>query len=103
VDCESLDRVLEIAAANPAARYVGVEVRPLMNEADLATLIVDDRVNGAHRVDSVRAHLFEMAGDHRAAHAAYQHAARRTTSVPERRHLLTRAAHLMLDDDGLTA
>ncbi len=35
VDCEGLDRALEIAAANPAARYVGVEVRPLMNEADL--------------------------------------------------------------------
>jgi hypothetical protein len=34
VDCESLDRALEIAAANPAARYVGVEVRPLMNEAE---------------------------------------------------------------------
>jgi predicted RNA polymerase sigma factor len=48
-------------------------------------------------------HLLEMAGDHRAAHAAYQHAARRTTSVPERRHLITRAAHLPLDDDGLTA
>ncbi len=53
----------------------------------------------AHRVDSVRAHLLEMAGDHRAAHAAYQHAARRTTSVPERRHLLARAANLPLDDD----
>ncbi len=68
----------------------------------LATLTVDDRVNGAHRVDSVRAHLLEMAGDHRAAHAAYQHAARRTTSVPERRHLLARAARLSLDDDGPT-
>ena len=33
VDCDSLDRALEIAAANPAARYVGVEIRPLMNEA----------------------------------------------------------------------
>jgi hypothetical protein len=33
VDCESLERALEIAASNPAARYVGVEVRPLMNEA----------------------------------------------------------------------
>ena len=34
VDCESLDRALEIAAANPASRYVGVEVRPLMNAAN---------------------------------------------------------------------
>ncbi|HET6918474.1 MAG TPA: YciI family protein [Jiangellaceae bacterium] len=35
VDCESLDRALEIAALNPAARYVGVEVRPLMHEANV--------------------------------------------------------------------
>jgi hypothetical protein len=35
VDCDSLDRALEIAALNPAARYVGVEVKPLLMEADL--------------------------------------------------------------------
>ena len=35
VDVESLDRALEIAAANPAAAYVGVEVRPIMHEANL--------------------------------------------------------------------
>ncbi len=34
VDCESLDRALEIAALNPAARYVGVEVKPLLMEAN---------------------------------------------------------------------
>jgi hypothetical protein len=33
-----------------------------------------------------------MAGDHDAARAGYREAARRTTSEPERRHLLTRAA-----------
>jgi hypothetical protein len=36
VDCESYDRALEIAAENPAARFVGVEVRALLNEADLS-------------------------------------------------------------------
>jgi hypothetical protein len=35
VDCEDLDRALEIAAQNPASRYWGVEVRPLMHEAKL--------------------------------------------------------------------
>ncbi|HEY8545961.1 MAG TPA: YciI family protein [Acidimicrobiales bacterium] len=35
VDCDSLERALEIAAANPASRYTGVEVRPLMHEAKL--------------------------------------------------------------------
>jgi hypothetical protein len=34
VDCESLDRALEIAARNPASRYWGIEVRPLMHEAN---------------------------------------------------------------------
>jgi hypothetical protein len=33
VDCDSLERALEIAAQNPASRYVPVEVRPLMEEA----------------------------------------------------------------------
>src|SRR5215208_896495 len=32
VDCEDLDRALEIAARNPASKYVGVEVRPLTHE-----------------------------------------------------------------------
>jgi predicted RNA polymerase sigma factor len=48
----------------------------------------------SHHVASVRAHLLEMQGDLDAARAAYRHAARLTTSTPERRHLLSRAAHL---------
>jgi predicted RNA polymerase sigma factor len=47
-----------------------------------------------HRIDAVRAHLLEMAGDLDAARAAYRLAARRTTSVPERRYLEGRAARL---------
>lgn len=35
VDCDSLERALEIAARNPAARYWGVEVRPLVHEANV--------------------------------------------------------------------
>ena len=35
VDCDSLDRALEIAALNPASRHWGVEVRPLMHEANI--------------------------------------------------------------------
>jgi hypothetical protein len=33
VDCESLERALEIAGANPAAQFLSVEVRPLEHEA----------------------------------------------------------------------
>jgi hypothetical protein len=42
----------------------------------------------------VRAHLLERAGDPARAIAHYRAAAERTTSVPERHYLLTKAAHL---------
>jgi predicted RNA polymerase sigma factor len=60
----------------------------------LATLDADDRMAGHHRVDAVRAHLQEMAGDVVAARHSYRLAARRTTSLPERRYLEGRAARL---------
>ena len=47
-----------------------------------------------HRLASVRAHLLEMAGDDAAARAEFRVAARRTTSIPERRYLEERAARL---------
>jgi hypothetical protein len=33
LDCESLERATEIVAHDPAARFWGVEVRPIMDEA----------------------------------------------------------------------
>jgi RNA polymerase sigma factor (sigma-70 family) len=60
----------------------------------LETLDGDDRMSGGHRLDAVRAHLLEMMGDHPTARARYQLAARRTTSLPERRYLEARAARL---------
>ena len=60
----------------------------------LATLDADDRMAGHHRLHAVRAHLLEMAGDLAAARASYRSAARRTTSLPERRYLEARAARL---------
>jgi hypothetical protein len=35
LDCDSLERALEIAARNPSARYWGVEVRALPHEANV--------------------------------------------------------------------
>jgi RNA polymerase sigma factor (sigma-70 family) len=60
----------------------------------LARLEADDRLAGHHRLDAVRAHLLEMAGDHTAARTHYEAASRRTTTLPERRYLETRAARL---------
>jgi RNA polymerase sigma factor (sigma-70 family) len=57
----------------------------------LDTLDADGRLAGHHRLEAVRAHLLEMAGDHAKARAAYRAAARRTTSLPERRYLEARA------------
>jgi RNA polymerase sigma factor (sigma-70 family) len=60
----------------------------------LETLDDDDRVAAHHRLEVVRGHLLEMAGDHDGAIASYRIAARRTTSIPERRYLEGRAARL---------
>ena len=54
----------------------------------------DKRLARNHRLDAVRGHLLEMAGDHAAAREHYRRAARRTTSIPEQRYLSSRAARL---------
>jgi RNA polymerase sigma factor (sigma-70 family) len=54
----------------------------------------DARIASHHRLDAVRAHLLERAGDRQAAIAHYRKAADRTTSIPERNYLLTQAARL---------
>jgi RNA polymerase sigma factor (sigma-70 family) len=58
----------------------------------LATLDADDRLADHHRLAAVRAHLLELAGERDQALSQFREAARRTTSVPERRYLERRAA-----------
>lgn len=60
----------------------------------LRALDADARVADHHRLDAVRAHLLEMAGDRKAAITHFRIAADRTTSIPERNYLLTQAARL---------
>jgi RNA polymerase sigma factor (sigma-70 family) len=60
----------------------------------LRALDSDARLAGHHRLDAVRAHLLEMAGDHEAAITHYRIAAGCTTSIPERNYLMTQAARL---------
>lgn len=55
---------------------------------------LDERLAGHHRLDAVRAHFLEMAGDTEAAVAHYRAAASRTTSIPEQYYLTTQAARL---------
>ena len=65
----------------------------------LATLDTKGQLAGNHRLDAVRAHLLELAGDYAAARNRYRAAARRTTSLPERRYLESRAARLASADE----
>jgi RNA polymerase sigma factor (sigma-70 family) len=53
---------------------------------------VAERLAGNYRVDAVRAHLCEQAGDLEAAREHYGAAARRTTNLQEQRYLTARAA-----------
>jgi RNA polymerase sigma factor (sigma-70 family) len=60
----------------------------------LAAVEADPGLAGHHRVEAVRAHLLETAGDSEAARGHYLVAARRTLSLPEQRYLASRAARL---------
>ena len=55
---------------------------------------LDEPLGGHYRLDAVRAHLYEMAGDTQAAMAQYRAAAARTTSIPAQQYLTTQAARL---------
>ena len=76
-----------IAAAMVHGPAAGLEL--------LKPLDADERMARHHRLDAVRGHLFEMSGDHATAISLYQAAAARTTSIPERNYLTTKAARLM--------
>ena len=89
--------VLERVAASPVvtlnravalARVDG----PRAGLALLGTLDGDDRIATSHRLDAVRAHLLERAGDLAEAGDAYKRAARAALNRQERAYLLAQAA-----------
>jgi len=67
---------------------------PRAGLALLGTLDDDERMARNHRLEAVRGHLLELAGDLPAARESYQRAARMTASIPEQRYLALRAARL---------
>ncbi len=75
-----------IAAAMVHGAAVGLEL--------LDALDADIRLADHHRLDAVRAHLLELAGQREAAVRHYRAAAGKTGNLPERRYLLTQAARL---------
>jgi RNA polymerase sigma factor (sigma-70 family) len=62
----------------------------------LVALDADARLAGHYRLDAVRAHLLELAGDRAAAVEHYRAAAAHTLSIPERNYLLAQVARLSL-------
>jgi RNA polymerase sigma factor (sigma-70 family) len=80
----TLNRAVALAMVRgPAA---GLEV--------IETLAADKRLERHHRLLAARAYLRELAGDADAAAADYLDAARRATSLPERRYLALQASRL---------
>jgi RNA polymerase sigma factor (sigma-70 family) len=75
-----------VAAAMVHGPHAGLDL--------LDEVAADERLSHHHRLAAVRAHLLERAGEAEAAVTAYREAARRTTSLPERRYLEERAAKL---------
>jgi RNA polymerase sigma factor (sigma-70 family) len=95
---ELLDRV-EPGPMATLGRVVAVAMvhGPRAGLAQLAKVEKDPALAGHHRVDAVRAHLLDLAGDADAARAHYRLAAQRTLSIPERRYLESRAGPPVAD------
>lgn len=101
----ALYEVLERVSPSPVVtlnRAVAVAMvnGPRAGLALLGTLDADARMTQTHRLEAVRGHLLELAGDASGARASYQRAARMTASVPEQRYLALRAARLPGDHAG---
>jgi RNA polymerase sigma factor (sigma-70 family) len=91
--------LLEAAAPNPFTalnRAVALAMvrGPEAGLGVIASLAADKRMTQHHRLLATRAHLRELAGDTDAAAADYLAAARRATSLPERRYLALQATRL---------
>jgi RNA polymerase sigma factor (sigma-70 family) len=67
---------------------------PRAGLALLGTLDTDERMTHTHRLEAVRAHMLEQAGDTTAARDSYLRAAKMTASLPEQRYLQLCAARL---------
>jgi RNA polymerase sigma factor (sigma-70 family) len=91
--------VLSVVAPGPVvtlSRVVALAMvhGPRAGLALLGTLDTDCRMAHTHRLEAVRAHLLEQAGNISAARESYLLAATMTASLPEQRYLALRAARL---------
>lgn len=79
----TLNRIVALAMAHGAAEGLS------------ALAAAESSLGGHYRVDAVRGHLLEMAGDFASAREAYEVAAARTLNVAEQRYLRGRAGRIL--------
>nr|WP_307720321.1 DUF6596 domain-containing protein [Cellulomonas algicola] len=89
--------LLERMTGSPVVAVNRAVAVAMVDGPEAGLRLLDDVDLPGHRLDAVRAHLLESAGDTAAARAAYHRAAAAATSVPERRYLTLRAARLTAD------
>jgi RNA polymerase sigma factor (sigma-70 family) len=92
----ALYQLLDQVAPNPMATLNRALAVAMVQGADagldlLASLNSDERVASHHRLYAMRGHLLQLAGSLAEARAAFEEAARRTASAPEKRYLIHRA------------
>lgn len=89
--------LLETMTGNPVVTVNRALATAMVDGPQAGLAVLDaaaDRLPDTHRVDAVRAHLLEMAGDVPGAVGHYRAAARRATNLAEQRELVARAARL---------
>ncbi|TDV40758.1 RNA polymerase sigma factor [Actinophytocola oryzae] len=92
-----LYKILDRMAPNPMVTLNRAIATAMVHGAPaglalLASLDEDRRMAGHYRLDAVRAHLLDMAGEHEQAREHYRKAAKRTFSLPEREYLLRKTS-----------
>jgi RNA polymerase sigma factor (sigma-70 family) len=87
-------RRLERVTDNPVVTLNRAIATAMVHGPAAGLALLETLELGGHRLDAVRAHLLELAGDVAGAVRHYDAAAGRTTNTPEQRYLLTRAARL---------
>jgi RNA polymerase sigma factor (sigma-70 family) len=92
----ALYQLLDHVAPNPMATLNRALAVAMVSGPDaglvlLASLDRDERVSRHHRLYAMRGHLLQLAGALPEARAAFEEAARRTASAPEKRYLIRRA------------
>jgi predicted RNA polymerase sigma factor len=86
--------LLEQMTGNPLVTLNRAIAASMVDGPATGLALLDPLLRGNPRLEAVRGHLLEQAGDRPAAIAAYRSAAARTTSMAERSYLLARAARI---------